>query len=137
MFNNPANLTDAFGLVTQQCTRPLRLKGVPTAKLPPHTLLASTEAKKGAGLGPKEWLGVYSEVPGKIEWEEPYDSSGKVKSAYSCTTVSSKKCVEKCVLKRMQEDTGAPPNYKVGKYQCDNYATDVLNACERQCKNQR
>lgn len=133
VFNGPLALTDASGLATQRCTRPM--KHIPRAShLPPHVLLGSTQAGLGGGLAPKEGAGVYFEVPGYIEWEYPYNPDGTVKPPYSCSTVSNSHCVERCVLRRLREDTTVPPNYKAGKYQCDMYAEDVLTVCERQCR---
>jgi uncharacterized protein RhaS with RHS repeats len=133
VLNDPVGLVDPFGLNTQWCTR--NLKNVPGSNnLPPHAFLASTQAQNGAGLGPKDGTGIYMEVPGKIGWENPYDQNGKTKPGYSCSTISTDPCVETCVIKRLKEDTGAPPNYKVGKYQCDNYAGDVFLACQKSCK---
>jgi RHS repeat-associated protein len=132
VLNNPVTLNDPFGLETQWCSR--NLKNVPgSSHFPPHSFLASTQAQKGASLGPKNGTGIYFEVPGQIEWEDPYDNSGKTKPGYSCSTISKSPCVETCVVKRLKEDTGAPPNYKVGKYQCDNYSSDVFLYCQKQC----
>lgn len=133
-FNNPVTFADPSGLDTQLCTRPLKNTGGST-RLPPHMLLYSTQAKKGAGLGPKEGWGVLMDRPGTIEWEEFYNPDGTPKPGYSCTTVSRKQCIEDCVMKRLREDTYVPPNYRVGKYQCDQYAMDVLNYREQvKCK---
>ena len=129
--NNPVGFIDPSVLDTQMCTRPLN--DVPwSSSLPPHTLLASTQAKKGAGLAPKEGWDVWMDRPGKIEWEEPYNSDGTVKRGYACTTVSRKQCIEDYVMKRLRQDTVVPPNFRVGQYQCDTDATDVINACERE-----
>jgi RHS repeat-associated protein len=134
-FNDPVDSTDPSGLDTLQCERPLNM---PHSKdLPPHVLLYSTNEQAGAGLGPKEQFGVLWQTTGKIEWENPFDASGNIKSGYSCQTVSKNNCVEKCVIKRLREDSVVPPNYAVGKYQCSNYATDVMTACATACRGQK
>ncbi len=37
-------------------------------------------------------------------------------------------------MKRLRQDAAVPPNYAVGAYTCDVYASDVLMACEKQCR---
>jgi RHS repeat-associated protein len=134
-FNDPVDSTDPSGLDTLQCERPLNMWG--SQHLPPHVLLYSTNAQAGAGLGPKEQFGVLWQTTGKIEWENPFDSSGNIKSGYSCQTVSKNNCVEKCVIKRLKEDSVVPPNYEVGQHQCSQYATDVMSACAAACRGQK
>jgi len=137
--NNPVNWIDPFGLEVQECRRPL--KNIPfNNHLPPHTFLYSTETGTGYGLGPKNnwWNFSAAEsgqpVPGKIENDYPYDSSGKLKPNYQCGKVSDNQCFEDCVNQKSRDATKNPPSYQFGAYQCDTWANDIERQCRQQCK---
>lgn len=90
---------------------------------------------KGWGLTTKSGFGTFGtmlgqSVPGTLEPDDPFSSPGKYKSGYSCTNVSKDRCVEKCV-----NDNFKPPypNYQLGKYQCNDWADDVLRKCTLAC----
>jgi uncharacterized protein RhaS with RHS repeats len=131
VYNVPNLLTDPFGLEVQRCQRPVKV-----APKFPHDFLYSTEAKEGWGLGPSGGWAIVSPlgcVPGKIEKDEPYDGNGKLKPNYSCNKVSDNSCVERCLIRKAGEHTKKPPKYCLGKYQCQHWADDILDQCQKEC----
>jgi uncharacterized protein RhaS with RHS repeats len=138
VLNNPANWIDPLGLEVRECRRPV---AAPGAGDTPHTFLYSTTAGKGFGLGPASGargavatLGI--SVKGKIEFESPYETSGKMKPKYECSTVSTDTCFENCVNRKANEAAANPPDYRIGKkhYQCDDWVSDIERACAKECK---
>jgi len=93
--NNPVNWIDPFGLEVQECRRPVRAPGAGDTS---HTYLYSTETGKGYGFGPaSDWwfpVSTVHSVPGGIEYNYPYDPSGKLKPGHSCQKVSDNQCFE-------------------------------------------
>ena len=132
--DGPLNWVDPLGLDVQICLRPM--SGPPPFSDYPHTFLYSTNAKTGYGLGPKpgwEVLTPWMKVPGQIENDYPYDSSGRIKPQNQCTTESTDKCVEDCANRKARDATRRPPGYKLGTYQCDTWANDLLRQCKQEC----
>ena len=104
----------------------------------PHILL-STPKTKGAGLAPEGIALPGSNVKGRIEDENPFDDKGKTKPGYTCSTVSTSKCVESCVDRKIDEARKNPPRFKVaprfmGGYLCSDFADEVLGKCQAECK---
>ncbi len=135
--NNPSNWIDPFGLEVQECRRPLSAPGTGDT---PHTFVYSTQSGRGYGLGPKNLWWSFSAaesgqvVPGKIEFDYPYDASGKLKPQYSCSKISDDKCFESCVNRKATDASRHPPGYQLGVYQCDTWANDIERQCRQECK---
>jgi RHS repeat-associated protein len=85
--NNPVSEADPLGLEVQVCVRPL--SGPKPLSNYDHTFLYSTNTQTGYGLGPKPgWdvLTPWTKVPGEIEKDYPYDSSGRIEPHNQCNT---------------------------------------------------
>ncbi len=131
VFSNPATLIDPFGLDVQICHRPMR--GMPNVS---HAYVYSTRAKVGYGLGPRgvwKWVTPWVPVPGVVEPDSPVDENGNQKPDNTCNTVETSKCVERCILRTFYEDSRKPPKYNLGKYQCNDYADDIILKCRLVC----
>jgi len=131
--NGPTNLGDPTGLDVLRCERPAH---IPFAKSP-HTFLYSTRSSSGYGFtcGARYWLAAAEggAVPGMLEPDSPFrtGSAGAYKPGYSCSVVSKSDCVENCVRDHFKPPY---PNYQMGKYQCNDWADDVISTCKKACK---
>jgi RHS repeat-associated protein len=141
-YDDPIRWADPSGLTVLECRRPLDTS---LAKDAEHTLLYSTESDRGFGLGPaggvKGFLSAYPGVRfrGRIEWERPVADGPRPQPllpGYSCQVASTQQCVEACVNRTADETSKSPPYYKLGHYQCDTWAADVVRGCERECRGQ-
>ena len=133
--NDPLSLVDPSGLEVQECFRPMR--GAPSVS---HPVLYSSQAAAAYGFAPKGAWGYVSpwfKVPGKIDEEFPYNPDGTPKREYSCSTVSTDDCVERCVVRKARDARKKPPKYNLGKYQCNNWTEAILSQCKWECEGMR
>jgi RHS repeat-associated protein len=138
-FGNPLQWADPSGLDVLRCERPLN---IPVGRnLACHTFLFSTQSNSGWGLtaasgsGSVWTFGTGGSVPGKLEPDNPFPPGqpqviGRYKPGYSCSDVSKNECVEKCVNSNFKPPF---PNYQLARYQCNDWADDVLHRCKKAC----
>jgi RHS repeat-associated protein len=141
VLDNPVNLIDPMGLDVQVCTR--QAKNLPEGL--PHTVVypTSRKTKTGPGTGPciASGFGPAKGLPvgaGAIFDEPICDDYGNRSPAYSCSTVSTSDCVEKCVERKIGESKKNPPRYQVGpKFlggnQCTDWSDKIVSDCQKEC----
>jgi RHS repeat-associated protein len=141
--NDPTNYPDPSGLILYVCRRPLEKMEWVTKKFNlHHWFFYSTNAQKGCGLGPASSSGGLGSalsglcVPGKIEWESPFDEKGEMRSAYECFPWTAGPCVEKCVIEQCESDDKHGRRYCLGGKKgmaCFDYIFAVYDDCCRCC----
>jgi hypothetical protein len=75
-------------------------------------------------------------VPGKIEWESPFDEKGQMRSGYECFPWTAGPCVEKCVIEQCESDDKHGRRYCLGGKKgmaCFDYIFAVYDNCCQCC----
>jgi RHS repeat-associated protein len=137
--NDPISNVDPSGLVLMICSRPLsgaagKFAGPGSVRR--HVFLYSSNAKTGCGLGPKNALpGALTSVTklsvaGAWEYDNPYDSKGRLKPGFQCQTVSNNPLLETCAIGQC---SGTPPKYSgCGGRSCFDWAEQAIQKCQCQ-----
>jgi RHS repeat-associated protein len=143
VYSQPTLFIDPEGLDAQVCRR--QMHGIPSWFPVPHPVVTSTKACKGFGFGPgadaaTTFLSYIRNpksprTPGWVYPEEPYEDcqTAKPKPEYSCQTISKNDCVERCLMNEATRSAKDPPDYRVGVYQCNDWADDTVSRCMKAC----
>jgi RHS repeat-associated protein len=143
-FNDPVNLIDPMGLDVQICTR--QAKNMPSGV--PHSVVFPTNRKPttgpgtgpcmASGFGPAKGIGWQG---GAIHDEPICDEYGNQSPAFTCSTVSTSDCVEKCVERKIAQSKKNPPPYRpgprfLGGFQCTDWSDQIVADCQKECANE-